>query len=314
MRKSLLTITLAFLSGLSVGGFAVGYYDAPPAGAGRHDSHDSPVQALAGVQHDQERTGGWTGSEVAATPSAVTDGRPAGVEIRLGPMNEAEQIQILLVRWEELQGLVTRLNRRVGDLEQQVSAIKPELSVTRTDDREAVPEVLPAETPDDQRHALVVAGVPETTAEDLVWRQSELELERLELRDRAIREGWHQSERYFEAVRDLNSDAVDLRREIGEPAYDNYLYRTGAPNRIQVTSVIQGSVAEQSGLLPGDVIESYGGERIYSYSDLRETTTKGARDEMVSVLIQRGGARIEASIPRGPMGVRIEASSISPDG
>ena len=143
-------------------------------------------------------------------------------------------------------------------------------------------------------------------------KQSELELDRLELRDQAIREGWYGTDRYSEELRELNRDAIDLRAEIGERLYDEYLFQTGEFNRVKVTSVIQGSAAEQSGLLPGDIIESYGDEYIYDYSDLRSATADGVRGETVPVLIRRGDHLFEAEIARGPMGVRLEPLNVPP--
>ena len=83
------------------------------------------------------------------------------------------------------------------------------------------------------------------------------DLERLELRDQAIREGWFRSERYFDELQALQGQNVKLRDEIGDQAYDSYLYQVGANNRVTVTSIIPGSAAELAGIQSGDVVEAY---------------------------------------------------------
>lgn len=203
---------------------------------------------------------------------------------------------------------------RVDSLERQAVAWRGDRADEQAQETGRSTEVLPVDTPDDRRFALVTAGVPETTAEEIIWRQSEVELEQLELRDKAIREGWFRTDRYYDSVRELDAEGLDLRAEIGEQAYDQYLFQTGESNRVKVTALIQGSAAEQSGLMPGDIIENYDGEPVFSLSDLRNATTRGTRGETVPVTIRRSGNLMEANVSRGPMGVRVEADSISPNG
>lgn len=45
-----------------------------------------------------------------------------------------------------------------------------------------------------------------------------------------------------------------MRAEIGGQAYDRYLFETGDVNRVKISGLILGSTAEQSGLMPGDII------------------------------------------------------------
>ncbi len=307
MRRLLLTSSFTFVLGLSIGSFAIGQKGVPavneetqrpgkqdlvlPPGSVRATTERPDSQILAGL------------SDVAQTDR---DGQGDALSnITLGPMSEAEQIRVPNSRWTELEGLVSRLVNRVDSLEHQAVAWKANHTSEQAEESGKSTAVLPVDTPDDRRFALVTAGVPETTAEEIVWRQSELELERLELRDQATREGWFRTDRYFESLRALNAEGLDLRAEIGEQAYDQYLFQTGESNRVEISALIPGSAAEQSGLMPGDIVESYGGEPVFSVSDLRNATTQGSRDEMVPVYIRRGDSFIEASVPRGPMGVRV---------
>jgi S1-C subfamily serine protease len=150
-------------------------------------------------------------------------------------------------------------------------------------------------------------------AEEIVRRLSDQELARLELRDLAIREGWYRSERYRQELRDIETQTPRLREQIGELAYDRYLFATGRPNRVRVAAVIEGSEAERAGLLPGDVIMTYAEAPMFDGSDVRGATTAGERGEMVPVQVMRGGSLTEAWLPRGPMGVRLDPVRIDPD-
>jgi S1-C subfamily serine protease len=105
---------------------------------------------------------------------------------------------------------------------------------------------------------------------------------------------------------------MDLRRELGDNAYDRYLFNTGVPNRVRVTSVMQGSAAHDAGLLPGDVIEAYDRLQIYDGRELREATTAGIRDESVPVVIRRGEIVLDAWLPRGPIGISLERVRVMP--
>jgi S1-C subfamily serine protease len=139
-------------------------------------------------------------------------------------------------------------------------------------------------------------------------------LARLELYDEASRNGWLRSDRYRDELRRINEQRVSIEDEIGIDAYDRYLYETGQPNRVAVESVLPGSAGEESGLLPGDVIQRYGDVKVLDFQDLRAATSAGERDELVSVIVVRGGEPVELLLPRGPIGIGLEATRAEPDG
>lgn len=149
-------------------------------------------------------------------------------------------------------------------------------------------------------------------AEDIVWREGRIELDRLNLRDQASREGWMGSDRYREALNAMSEEGSSLREEIGDSAWDRYLYLTGEDNRVAVSSVIPGSAAEAAGLQPGDLIESYAGGQPFGYNDLRQATIEGEKGELVAVRIRRRDRLIDAWVPRGPLGVRLGMTRAEP--
>ncbi len=313
MRNYLLIAAIAFVAGISIGSFAVGQRQAPKS---LEEVRYSTPQNAASTSLIVQNSPDSPLPDQADEPSVSGEDKAQADPLNKVPetTGESEQIQVLHSRWTNLESLVDLLATRVRGLEQELTAIKSDFASEREELTEGTVDVLPVDTPEDRRIALVAAGVPQTTAEEIVWQQSELEMERLELQDQAMREDWYRTSRYYRALRELNGQTLDLRAEIGEQAYDRYLYQTGEPNRVNVKSVIQGSAAEQSGLLPGDIIETYGGERVYTYSDLRSATTRGLRGETVPVLIRRGNDFMEVIMDRGPMGVRLESRSASPDG
>jgi hypothetical protein len=200
---------------------------------------------------------------------------------------------------------------RIADLQTRLVAVEQALAQQRLQADDADRPSAPT-TGEERRDLLVSAGVAADLAEDIVWRESRVELDRLNLRDQAVREGWLGSDRYREALNALSEEGVSLREEIGDAAWDRYLYLTGEDNRVSVTSVIPGSAAEAAGLEPGDLIESYAGTQPFRHRDLRQATTEGEKDELVPVRVRRGERVFETWVPRGPLGVRLGMTRIEP--
>lgn len=222
--------------------------------------------------------------------------------------------QALLVRLEDLAQGWGRMQAELVALQQRVVSLErrpvPAVDDDSTGDRA---DATRPRTPQEQRNAMVRAGVAAGTADEILWRRSQFELDRLELRDQALREGWLGSDRYREEMRALNAERVSMRDELDVAAYDRYLYETGETNRVSVDSVIAGSAGDQSGLIPGDVIERYGEELVLDFNDLRSATSAGARGELVPVQVRRGGQTVEIWLPRGPIGIRLDAARVDPN-
>ena len=312
MRQVLLASALAFVLGTSVGALAIGARNTSESGP-------PPVDAAVSAEDPDKQTvmqpnPPVTDSAVRVGSMPLADSAPvepsAVTEIAVGPMSAEEQIAVLTARWTELENRIAGLNARLASLERQRSeAVNDTGTTNERPDRSA----RQAMTAEDRRSALIAAGVIESQADEIVWRQSEQAMLQLELQDQAIREGWFRSRRYYDELRSVNDEQMDLRAEITEDQYDRYLFETGEPNRVQVSSVIQGSTGEGAGIRSGDVIERYGDQRIFRFNDLRDATTDGDRDELVPVTVRRGDQVFETWMARGPIGVRLEAMSIAPD-
>lgn len=310
MYRISLFVMVSFVVGVGVGGLAFGQRPAPTPPLLEMDL-ETEVPSRSGPDSDPSM------AQAAPESRSPTDVAEAeGVtetnetEIVIGGGDEAGRLLAMEARWSSLATQLERLSRRVIDLEQRLAEPSDESSDA---DDASVSQALPIDTPEERRNALILAGVEQRVAEDIVLRESEIAMERLDLRDRAAREGWLDSERYIEELSILSERAVDLRNEVGDAAFDRFLYETGQANRVAVASVMAGSQGELAGILPGDIIEDYAGQRVFDFNDLRSATTAGTRDETVPVTIRRGDRFIETWLARGPIGVSLRADSASPD-
>jgi len=307
--RHILALSVAFVFGVGVGSVSFG-----------QRVTSTPGQVLANASSGAPASSPGDGDPVeqapdGVAPKALTPARAtsdeAVTEVEIGRSGDPEQrVLAMETRWSGLVDRVERLSRRVVDLERQLAERADEPGEGEAPGRS---EVLPADMPEDRRIALEWVGVDRQVAQDIVMRESELAMEQLDLRDRAAREGWLGSDRFVEEMREINERAIDLRSQVGDTAYDRFLYETGQSNRVAVTSVLAGSQGEMAGLLPGDIIEDYAGEQVFGFGDLRNATASGTRDETVPVTIRRDGRLIETWMARGPIGVTLEADSAAPN-
>jgi membrane-associated protease RseP (regulator of RpoE activity) len=157
--------------------------------------------------------------------------------------------------------------------------------------------------------SLVASGYSSQEAERLRERWERLTLDRLELNNRALREGWLLEPRLQEEHRAL--DTV-FREDVGEEGYDAFLYATGQPNRVRVKEVIARSPASHAGVQPGDVIVSYDGERTFGARDLQLATAQGRRGDLVRIEVVRDGRPLTLRVERGPLGIILQGSAEPP--
>jgi len=158
---------------------------------------------------------------------------------------------------------------------------------------------------------LIESGLRPADAAILRELYEEIQLERLYARDTAAREGWP-GQRLRQEFRDLDARIASVREDWGEDTYDWFLYAADRTNRVEIESVLGGSPAAEAGVRPGDVILSYAGHRIYTPAELRRATTQGSLGEVVALVVVSGGRTRRVDVPRGPLGVRLDAHSRPP--
>lgn len=219
-----------------------------------------------------------------------------------------------MLEWEVEERI--RLQQRVDELEERLA----KMEVGDDSRRAALPDSAPLPAPGPLREdggvseaALIAAGFTEAEAAYYRRRNDEAAMAQLYLRDQAEREGWIRTPRYFEALQEIRSGLESIRDEMDDEAYARYLYAVGRPNQVTVQRVLSGSAAESAGLRPGDVLIGYQGERVYAASDVRRATQAGDAGDTVTLEVLRNGQRIQAYVPRGPLGISMSSDSVLPD-
>ncbi len=146
--------------------------------------------------------------------------------------------------------------------------------------------------------ALVAAGFSEDEAARILRRESELRMQAMQTRFEARISG--------EPI-DPFDPQVDprtmLRDELGDAQYERYLEANNRPTSIAINSILESSPAQAAGLMPGDRIVSYDGQRVFNVGDLNRETVQGTPGENVVVDIVRDGTPMQVVLPRGPLGV-----------
>jgi C-terminal processing protease CtpA/Prc len=156
--------------------------------------------------------------------------------------------------------------------------------------------------------ALAAAGLDAETAADIKYRQDDLTMNEMYLRDQATRENWMDSPRFREEMAKIDAQRTSMRDEIGDDdAYDRYLFALGQTNRVRVDDVLAESPAAGVGLQSGDMILRYGDTKLFAPRDLVDQTHRGELGEMVRLEVLRNGQRFEVEVPRGPLGLRVNA-------
>lgn len=167
---------------------------------------------------------------------------------------------------------------------------------------------------EEQYDSLVAAGVDPSVAAEIKQRSDQWSLQRLELIDQASREGWRRSDEFDERLDELREERPDVRSELGDSDYDQYLYVSGESNRVQIANIIDGSAAQLAGMETGDLLRSYANERVFSSRELQQATREGSRGELVPVIVERDGQFVNLELARGPMGVTLSGLRVEPDG
>jgi len=162
------------------------------------------------------------------------------------------------------------------------------------------------------RENLSAAGMSIDEADKLLRRMSQQEYQRLELQNNIRRNQGASSNEYREQLRKLNQNKISLRSELGDDAYDKYLFASQQNNRVKVTSVMAGSPAESSGFESNDIILSYDDQKILNWADIRRVTLEGDINSYTNVNILRNGESMSLMVPRGTLGVQLEPVQLDP--
>ena len=299
--------------------------ESPPTQPGRH-ARDGRVRAgvlaLAGVAMALALgvgLGQWSGaggpapgstgaaaSEAQALGAALAEEREAREELE-------ERLQALELRMAqvELGGPLFGAPQGAATRGAQAAVEEPRGGAGAEEPGAEPPNAGPggSERPWFDEQKLVEGGLDPSDASRLKDAWEEVQLGRLYLSDRAAREGWSRTLNH--RVQQQSMERA-LRQEVGDEDYDWILFATGQPNRVLVRGVLDSSPAADSGLQVGDVILSYGGERVFRPRELKQATTEGAAGESVRVEVVRRGEPVSVYVPRGPLGALLRTERMAP--
>jgi len=219
---------------------------------------------------------------------------------------------------------LARLQQRLGQVEQErvwlaerVAVLEaviaepgmyPDTGAGSPATNEETEPAAPAQASRTSVDALIAAGI---TAEQAAWIQAHLDeydLKQLYLQDRASREGWLKTPRYYKERRQAQDAYRELRPEIGDDVYDRMLYALGRANRVVARDIMQNSTAEQYGLRANDRIIEYDGQRVFTSQELNALVAQGTAGVLVLVRVRRDEQQLDFYLPHGPIGIRTAPS------
>jgi len=145
---------------------------------------------------------------------------------------------------------------------------------------------------------LVAAGLSPDRAEWLAKRESELQMEQMQL----IFDARQAGERLDRFDVRLDPDMA-LRAEIGDLEYEQYLEADGRSTSVQVGTVLESSPGRRAGIQAGDEIVAYDGQRVFSYGELSNQTMNAEAGRSVVVDIIRDGVPMQVVVEAGPIGI-----------
>ena len=145
---------------------------------------------------------------------------------------------------------------------------------------------------------LTNAGFTQADAAHIETRLEELRVDAMQSRYEALRSGEPQN-----ALSALGDESQTLRAELGDNDYARYLEAIGRPTSVGVSAVLSSSSAQTAGIMPGDEIVSYAGQRVFDTRELNRLLLDGEPGEQVVVDIERDGQPLQLVMPRGPLGI-----------
>jgi len=212
---------------------------------------------------------------------------------------------------QKLERQIALISEQLKDFEQRLN-FDSELEPETIDDSQEVSESRQQNGPWFNERALIDSGMDATQARMLKDFFERQELQQLYLRDQSIRESWDRARRR-EAFGALADEESAFLEQLDESDYEAYLYASGQPNRVAISSVLDSAQAGAAGIEAGDHVLRYDNQRIYNGFDLRQATSSGTIGDTVMIEVERDGKIMEFYLERGPLGVRLDSMSVAPE-
>jgi hypothetical protein len=164
-------------------------------------------------------------------------------------------------------------------------------------DESTADDAPPVDSEQDRIDRLIAAGFTELRAREILQREAQLR-----------RDALHAGYASVGGVGTLNGaggfvSSEPLRRELGDADYERYLAATGQPTRVVVRNVAPASAAANAGLLPGDEILAYAGQRVFNLRELNTLMLQRSPGEIVSTAVIRDGVPLQLYVNGGLLGL-----------
>jgi len=253
--------------------------------------------------------GGYMGSVNSIDKLSENNKSSNIIENSLNPFQVSTEDTGLEHQIEALHSKIDSLQKQISSLENKQTSLHTE---TQNNSEKAIKNK-PVNHASPNKQNLVASGMTPDIADDILRRMSQDEFRRLELQNLIQRSDSNARREYRKELRELNTNKISLRTEMGDDDYDKYLFVSGQNNRVKVRSVMAGSPAETSGFQNEDVILYYDNQKILSWPDIRAATIEGEIGSYTSVEILRDGQQMSLMVPRGTLGVQLDATQIEPE-
>jgi hypothetical protein len=96
-----------------------------------------------------------------------------------------------------------------------------------------------------------------------------------------------------------------LRARIGDGLYEKYLAAQGRRTAVSVSGVMAQSAADSAGILSGDKITHYDGQRVFHLNELLTLSAQQDRGDYTEIEVLRDNQKIYLTIATGPLGVTM---------
>ena len=257
--------------------------------------------------------GGYLGGKSSQPPqdnkAAIPNVNSTDLSEYISSDNLSDSTPIENAQLEELQYKVELLALQLDALTQSSSDNETPVENTTISETKATTYNRPVRP---NQENLSAAGISNDEADKLLRRMSQQEYQRLELQNNISRNKGAASNEYRQQLRELNQNKISLRSELGDDAYDKYLFASQQNNRVKISSVMAGSPAESAGFASNDIILSYDNQNVLAWGDIRRLTLEGEIGSYTNVDVLRDGERMSLMIPRGTLGVQLEPVRLDP--
>ena len=183
------------------------------------------------------------------------------------------------------------------DPENENNALRDEINQRFPNGMPQTPEEFAAFQRQREIDAFVAAGFTPERAQLLMRREEELQMEVLQARYEATRNGASEQE-----VANISTSQL-MRKELGDADYARYLEGQGRPTSVGIREILTNSPAQNAGLQPGDEIVAYNGQRVFDMNELNALTYEAQPGVSVPMQVERDGQTIQVYVESGPIGV-----------